>query len=79
MDKSNAQLALEFFREQATHCKTAQELHNAFFGNGAKLSQLFPTRTERDAFWQTPEFAEIRRIGEEFDELHDRPYETAVS
>lgn len=79
MEKSKAQQALEFFREQAAHCQTARELHNAFFGNDAKLSQLFPTRAEREAFWQTPEFQEIARIREAFDEMHDWPYEKAVS
>jgi len=75
VDKSKSQQALEFFREQASQCKTARQLHNSFFGIGGKLSELFPTRAERDAFWRTPEFQEIDRIREAFDQLHHWPYE----
>jgi hypothetical protein len=73
MATSKAQQALEFFREQAANCQTARDLHNIFFGIGGKVSQLFPTRAEREAFWKTPEFAEIDRIREEFDALHQWP------
>lgn len=64
MAKSKAQLALEFVREEAKHCPSDTDLHNAFFGNGGKFGQLFPTREQREAFAQTPEYAEIARIRE---------------
>jgi hypothetical protein len=67
MAKSKAQQALEFFREQAKRCETERDLHNAFFGIGGKVGQLFPTRAERETFWLTPEFAEIDRIRDSFD------------
>jgi hypothetical protein len=68
MAKSKAQQALEFFRREAERAKTSTDLHNAFFGNGAEYGRLFPTREERDAFSKTPEFKEIVRIQEAFEE-----------
>jgi hypothetical protein len=67
MTKSKAQQALEFFRQQARLCETERDLHNVFFGIGGKVGQLFPTRSEREAFWLTPEFAEIDRIRDSLD------------
>jgi hypothetical protein len=64
MAKSKAQQALEFVREQAPHCDSPRDLHNIFFGIGAKFSQLFPTLPEREAFMLTPEYEEIVRIRE---------------
>ena len=62
MAKSKAQQALEFVREEAKQSPSDTDLHNAFFGNGGKFGQLFPTRQEREAFAQTPEYREIVRI-----------------
>jgi hypothetical protein len=62
MAKSKAKQALEFVREIAPKCETATDLHNAFWGIGGKLGQLFTTRQEREAFMQTPEYAEIEKI-----------------
>ena len=62
MAKSKAQQALDFVREEAKRSPTDTDLHNAFFGNGGKFGQLFPTRQQREAFAKTPEYAEIVRI-----------------
>jgi hypothetical protein len=62
MAKSKAQQALEFVREEAERSPSDTDLHNAFFGNGGKLGQLFPTRAQREAFAKTPEYEEIVRI-----------------
>jgi hypothetical protein len=62
MAKSKAQAALEFVREEAKRSSSDTDLHNAFFGNGGKFGQLFPTREEREAFAKTPEYEEIVRI-----------------
>jgi len=41
------------------------DAHNALFGIGGKLVELFPTESERVAFSKTPQFKEItERIGE---------------
>jgi hypothetical protein len=62
MHKSKAQVALEFVREEAKRSPSDTDLHNAFFGNGGKFGQFFPTREEREAFAKTPEYEEIVRI-----------------
>lgn len=62
MAKSKAQQALDYVREIAPLCETETDLHNAFFGIGAKFGQLFPTREEREAFFKSPEFEEIDKI-----------------
>jgi hypothetical protein len=62
MAKSKAQQALDFVREEAKRSETDTDLHNAFFGNGGKFGQLFPTREQREAFAKTPEYEEIVRI-----------------
>jgi hypothetical protein len=62
MAKTKAQQALEFVREEAKCSSSDTDLHNAFFGNGGKFGQLFPTRAQREAFAKTPEYEEIVRI-----------------
>lgn len=64
MAKTKAQQALDFVREIAPRCETATDLHNAFWGNGGKLGQLFPTRQEREAFMKTPQYIEIAKLRE---------------
>ena len=54
--------ALQIARDLARSAKSATDLHNAFFGIGGKFSELFPTRAEREAFAQTPEYQEIVRL-----------------
>lgn len=62
MNKTKAQQALEFVKQQETKCATETELHNAFFGAGGQFGRLFPTRAERAAFEKTAEHEEIGRI-----------------
>lgn len=62
MSTTRAQQALKVFQELAQQADSATDLHNAFFGIGGKLGQMFPTREGREAFAQTPEYAEIVRI-----------------
>lgn len=60
MDITNQ--AQEALRDLAQKAKSATDLHNAFFGIGGKFADLFPTRAEREAFAQTPEYQEIVRL-----------------
>ena len=62
MKKTKPQQALEFVQDQAARGCTATDLHNAFFGNGGKLAELFPTRSDREAFAQTDEYRQISQI-----------------
>jgi hypothetical protein len=62
LPKSKAKQAIEFVRREARRCETATDLHNVFFGNGGKFGQLFTTREERTAFFETPEYREIVEI-----------------
>jgi hypothetical protein len=62
MSHAKAQEALLIAQEIAQHAKSAVDLHNAFFGVGGKFAELFPTRDEREAFAQTPEYREILRL-----------------
>jgi hypothetical protein len=72
MAKSKAQQALEFVRREATRAESGTDLHNAFFGNGGQYGKLFPTREQREAFSKTPEYQEIVRIQDAFDERPKR-------
>jgi hypothetical protein len=62
MIQSKAEQALLFVREIAQGGASAIDVHNAFFGNGGKFAELFPTRAEREPFLETPEYREICRI-----------------
>jgi hypothetical protein len=73
MAKTKAQQALHFVRTIAPKCDTATDLHNAFWGIGGKLGQLFQTREEREAFMRTPEYAEIARIRDSLKWYWDEP------
>jgi hypothetical protein len=73
MAKSKARQALEFVREIAPKCDTATDLHNAFWGIGGKFGQLFATRQQREAFMETPEYAEIARIRDSLKWYWDEP------
>jgi hypothetical protein len=59
---NKAQAALEFVKEIAAQGASATDVHNAFFGNGGKFGELFPTRSEREAFVKTPEYEQIKQI-----------------
>jgi hypothetical protein len=73
MPKSKAQQALDFVRQIAPKCDTATDLHNAFWGVGGKLGQLFTTRKEREEFVRTPEYAQIEKIWESLPWYWDEP------
>jgi hypothetical protein len=62
MAKSKAQQALEFVRQTAEAGGSAIDVHNAFFGNGGKFHELFPSRVQREDFLKTVEYQEICRI-----------------
>jgi hypothetical protein len=62
MDTNKAEEALRIARELAREAKSATDFHNAFFGIGGSFAELFPTRTEREAFAQTAEYREIVRL-----------------
>jgi len=62
VDANKPQEALRVARQLAQTAKSATDLHNAFFGIGGKLAELFPTRAEREAFAKTPEYQEIVRL-----------------
>ena len=62
MAKSKAQQALEFVRQLAACGASATDVHNAFFGNGGRFGELFPSRAEREAFLRTAEYQEIARL-----------------
>ncbi|HEY2413376.1 MAG TPA: hypothetical protein VGI40_14085 [Pirellulaceae bacterium] len=68
MAKSKARRALEFVRRAASRAESGTDLHNAFFGIGGQFGKLFPTRPQREAFVQTPEYQEIVQIQDDFDE-----------
>lgn len=59
---SKAQAALDFVKNAVAQGGSATDVHNAFFGNGGKFSELFPTRSEREAFVKTPEYEQIKQI-----------------
>lgn len=59
---TKAHEAVRIAREIAKDAKSATDFHNAFFGIGGKLSELFPTRAEREAFAKTDEYQEIVQL-----------------
>jgi hypothetical protein len=62
MAHTKAQEALRIARGLAKKATSATDLHNAFFGVGGKFAEMFPTRSEREAFAKTPEYQEILRL-----------------
>ena len=62
MNTTKAHEAVRIAQEIAKHAKSATDFHNLFFGIGGKFGDLFPTRDEREAFAQTPEYHEIIRL-----------------
>jgi len=57
--ESAAQQLLAFAKKRAGTCKTWIDLPNAVYGIGGKFGELMPTRSERAAFVETPEFRQI--------------------
>jgi phage anti-repressor protein len=64
MKKTKAQEALRIAKNLAKQAKSATDFHNAFFGIGGRFGELFPERTEREAFGKSPEYREIVRLRE---------------
>jgi phage anti-repressor protein len=62
MDHAKAQEALLIAQKLTKQVTSATDLHNAFFGVGGKFAELFPTRSEREAFAKTSEYQEILRL-----------------
>lgn len=61
---TKARIALEHARSLRDKGLTWMEIHNALFGVGGQLSELFSTEPERAAFARTPAFKEIMQIVE---------------
>ena len=65
MNKSKNRKALLIAKELAKGAKSATDFNNAFFGIGGRMSELFPDRAEREAFFGSPEYREIFRMRSE--------------
>jgi len=59
MKRTKAQEALAIAKELAKEAKSSVDFHNAFFGIGGRLGELFPSRAERNAFFRSPEYEKI--------------------
>lgn len=62
---ARARDALEFAQRQAAQAKNWVEFHNALFGIGGRLTELFPTQAERVAFGKTDEHRQIMELLEQ--------------
>jgi hypothetical protein len=56
---TRARQALKYAEEHARRASDWIELHNALFGMGGKVTELFPTESERIAFCRSPEYKRI--------------------
>lgn len=54
--------AMAYAKELRRHATSWTEIHNALYGIGGKLGELFPTQQERVAFGKSPECREIARM-----------------
>ena len=62
---------MDFARQQAASASHWIEFHNALFGIGGKVGELFPTQAERIAFGKTPEKKLIDQLLEELQDDDD--------
>lgn len=62
MAKNRAKEALAFARERAKTAENWIDLHNALFGIGGRLVELFPAESDRTAFARTGEYTEIMEL-----------------
>jgi hypothetical protein len=69
MTKKKAQHALSIAKELAKKANSSIDFHNAFFGVGGKFGELFPSRSEREAFLKTAEYQEVFQMREDLVEL----------
>jgi predicted HicB family RNase H-like nuclease len=67
--EARAKQLLAAAKRKAKRAQEWTELHNAVYGIGGKLVELFPTQKERLAFSRT---AEARAVNELIDELQSR-------
>jgi hypothetical protein len=65
MKRTKAQEALRIAKELAKEAKSSVDFHNAFFGIGGRFGELFPERSEREAFAKTPEYQQILELRSE--------------
>jgi hypothetical protein len=59
---SPAAYILQLAKRRAAEGLDWTDLHNAIFGVGAEFGKLFPTREAREEFFETKEYAEIKRL-----------------
>jgi len=59
---TNAQKMLQFARKRAETASDWMELHNAIYGIGGKLGELFPDKSSRVQFSATSEFAAVNEL-----------------
>ncbi len=62
---TKADEALAFARRKAAESRDWRGLHNALYGIGGKLGELFPTQAERARFVKTEQHREIVALLEE--------------
>lgn len=60
--ESKAGMALAYARQAAATAGSWIDLHNALFGLGGKLIELFPGESNRAAFARTEEYKEIMAL-----------------
>jgi hypothetical protein len=60
--KTKAKQLLAFAQEKAKVCNYANELFNAIFGPKGQATIVFPDESEREAFFRTREYREIRKL-----------------
>jgi predicted HicB family RNase H-like nuclease len=73
MAQSKEKRVLKVARDAARDSKDWVIVHNALFGLGGKCTELFPTQSDRTAFAQTEEFAEIMQILEKLQKKSKDP------
>jgi hypothetical protein len=76
--ETRAAEALAYAREHADSCSVWTDLHNAVFGIGGKLCDLFPSQAERTAFLKTPEAGQIRELIDGLRQTGGDPPEVSV-
>jgi antitoxin HicB len=68
---SRARHALEFARQQAAATPDWVAFHNALFGIGGRVTELFPTQAERVQFGKTDEHRQIMELLEQLQEADE--------
>jgi len=68
---SRARQALEFARQRAAAKPDWVTFHNAQFGIGGRVTELFPTQAERAQFGKTDEHRQIMELLEQLQEADE--------